>query len=123
MKRVIATEGKTVRIDYKTGAVYVFDKDALTEGEDLSKYRIDEPYAALLDTNDRDLGYWRLAPDYNFDPITGIFEETVPEGCYFVMGDNRNNSTDSRSLKVGCVDGRRMLGVAVLRLKPFTVFK
>ena len=110
VKRVIATEGQTVRIDYVKGEVYI-------DGN-----LIDEPYAALLDRQGNDIGRWAQAPGYNFDYATGIFEATVPEGCYFVMGDNRNNSLDSRSAEVGFVDARRVLGKAVVRLKPWTVF-
>ncbi len=110
VKRVIATEGQTVRIDYVKGEVYV-------DGN-----LIDEPYAALLDRQGNDIGRWTQAPGYNFDYATGIFEATVPEGCYFVMGDNRNNSLDSRSAEVSFVDARRVLGKAIVRLKPWTVF-
>ena len=110
VKRVIATEGQTVRIDYAKGEVYV-------DGE-----LIDEPYAALLDRQGNEIGRWTQAPGYNFDYATGTFEATVPEGCYFVMGDNRNNSLDSRSAEIGFVDARRVLGKAVVRLKPWTVF-
>ena len=42
----------------------------------------------------------------------------MPEGCVFVMGDNRNRSTDSRSARVGCVDERCIIGKALLRLAP-----
>ena len=104
VKRVIATEGQTVRIDYNEGEVYI---DGVL---------LDEPYIALLDYEGKEIGEWRNKP------VGGVFETTVPAGCYFVMGDNRNNSADSRSSKVGCVDGRRILGVAVLRLKPFTIY-
>ena len=112
VKRVIATEGETVRIDYATGTVSV-------NGE-----VIDEPYIALLNSAGKEIGHWTAAPSVpGFDRLTGIFETTVPEGCYFVMGDNRNNSADSRSVQVGFVDERRILGKAVLRLSPWTVFE
>ena len=111
VKRVIATEGQTVRIEYATGNVYVDD------------VLLDEPYVALLNSMGQEIGYWDQAPSMpGFSYETGVFETTVPEGCYFVMGDNRNNSADSRSVQVGFVDTRRVLGKAVFRLKPWTVF-
>ena len=111
VKRVIATEGQTVKIDYFKGEVYV---DGVL---------LEEPYRALLDdTNTTDIPYWTLIPGHSFDRSTGIFEATVPDGCYFVMGDNRNNSADSRSMEVGFVDARRVLGKVVFRLDPFTRF-
>lgn len=111
VKRVIATEGQTVRIEYATGNVYI---DGVL---------LDEPYVALLNSMGQEIGYWDQAPSMpGFSYETGVFETTVPEGCYFVMGDNRNNSADSRSVQVGFVDTRRVLGKAVFRLKPWTVF-
>ena len=110
VKRIIATEGQTVRIDYNKGEVYV---DGVL---------LDEPYAALLDRSGNNVGRWTQSPGYGFDHSTGIFEATVPEGCYFVMGDNRNNSLDSRSREVSFVDARRVLGKVVIRTQPWTVY-
>ena len=90
VKRIIATEGQTVDIDFTNGIVYV-------DGEAL-----DEPYINEL-THDRE----------NFSG-----EVTVPEGCIFVMGDNRNASTDSRTNKVGMVDERCILGKVYIVLIP-----
>lgn len=90
IKRVIATEGQTVDIDFAAGIVYV-------DGEAL-----DEPYINTP-TNAR-------------EDFTGPV--TVPEGCVFVMGDNRNHSTDSRTEVIGCVDTRYILGKALFRLTP-----
>ena len=94
VKRVIATEGQTVDIDFQTGVVYV-DGVAL-----------DEPY-----TN---------APTFEQENFTEPV--TVPAGHVFVMGDNRNRSTDSRSASVGCVDNRYIIGRALLRIAPLNKF-
>lgn len=102
VKRVIATEGQTVSIDFDAGEVRV---DGVL---------LEEDYISLLDHKGVEIGTWDMS---------GQKEYHVPEGCYFVMGDNRNYSADSRFPTVGYVDGRRILGVAVLRIKPFTVFK
>ena len=94
IKRVIATEGQTVDIDFDAGVDYV-DGVAL-----------DEPYTAEPTV---------VREDFD-EPVT------VPEGCIFVMGDNRNRSTDSRTDSIGCVDTRLIMGKALLRLTPLSKF-
>lgn len=108
VKRVIAKGGDTIRIDYARGTVSV-------NGEEIY-----EPYVVLMNPN----GMYdtRRYPEYGYDPLTQIFEVTVPDGCYFVMGDNRNNSADSRYSEIGFVDSRRLLGRVIFRLNPFTAF-
>ena len=90
IKRVIATEGQTVDIDFEQGIVYV-DGQALEE-------------------------------DYTNTPTNlreGMtFPLTVEENCVFAMGDNRNDSKDSRSLEIGQIDRREILGKAVLLILP-----
>lgn len=96
IKRVIATGGQTVDIDYDTGTVYV-------DGQPL-----EEPYL----------------PEEMYLPgptMQGTHWE-VPEGSIFVMGDNRNHSTDSRDLQLGPIDCDYILGKAVLALWPLDRF-
>lgn len=94
VKRVIAVGGQTVSINYDEGLVYV-DGVAL-----------DEPY----------LGEMMGAPDSIYMTNNSL---TVPEGSIFVMGDNRNHSTDSRDVRLGTVDERYVLGRALFVLMPF----
>ena len=91
VKRVIGKAGDTIDIDFQTGVVY-------RNGQALS-----EPYTA--------------EPTWTYEGVD--FPLTVPDGCLFIMGDNRNNSKDSRDAEIGCVDIRDVLGVAVWRLMPF----
>lgn len=92
VKRIIATENQKVDINFNKGEVYV---DGVL---------LDEPYINNLTINQE-------------DGVT--FPLTVPEGCVFVMGDNRQGSTDSRSEKIGFIDENYILGV--VKLRPFNV--
>lgn len=98
IKRVIATEGQLVDFDYEHGVVYV-DHEAVDESEFGLKNGITkEPYTS-------------------FELLT--FPQRVPDGCVFVLGDNRAVSEDSRYQIVGMVDHRNILGKALFHLFPF----
>ncbi len=90
VKRVIATEGQTVDIDFDEGIVIVDGKD------------LDEPYT--------------LEPTWLEEGME--FPLTVPEDSYFILGDNRNNSEDSRSIDLGTVKRDELVGKAVLLVVP-----
>ena len=97
IKRVIAVGGQTIRVDQENGVVYVDDEV------------VDEPYLgeAMCDTG---------------DPYKTNLELTVPEGSVYVMGDNRNASSDSRDVRLGTVDERYILGKALCVIFPFRHF-
>ena len=95
VKRVIATEGMVVNIDFDEGVVYVNDQP------------IQEDYIAEITRIKEDfMGPW-----------------TVPKGCVFVMGDNRNKSTDSRDKRIGNVDEREIIGRAYAVIYPLSEWK
>ena len=96
VKRVIATGGQTVDIDYASGTVYV---DGVPLREDYIKEVMRVP------------GYGE-----------GNNHITVPEGCLFVRGDNRNESADSRYPVIGIIDERCVIGRALLVFFPFSDF-
>ena len=62
--------------------------------------------------------YDYLTPmQYSFEPVT------VPEGCLFVLSDDRNYGGDSRNPKIGCINSSEVLGVVRIRLNRFTIFQ
>ena len=101
IKRVIGTGGDKVVVDYNNNTVTV-------NGKVISNDNIRE---AMYNTN---------LFDEEYEVEENVFEYDVPEGKLFVMGDNRNNSTDSR--RIGFIDPSDVLGKAVLRLYPFASF-
>lgn len=97
IKRVIATEGQTIDFNYE-------DKTVLVDGVPLDETKFglqngvtDQPYTS-------------------FELLE--FPQTVPDGCVFVLGDNRAVSEDSRYQVVGMIDKRDILGKAVFHLFP-----
>ena len=111
VKRVIALGGQEVEIDTNTGIITI-DGEVYTD-----------THSVLKNSNDVNVGYYYTSLfSYGYDPANGIFKTTVPEHCVFVMGDNRNNSKDSRNPNVGFVDERCILGKVAVRLYPFTIF-
>ena len=90
VKRVVATEGQTVDIDFSVGIVYV-------DGEALEEEYIREPT-------------WTSE---------GLeFPVTIPEDHVFVLGDNRNDSSDSRHIDLGPIDERMVIGKAFFLAVP-----
>ena len=90
IKRVIATEGQWVDIDFEAGVVYV------------NGTALDEPYANT--------------PTNMYEGVD--FPLMVDKGCVFVLGDNRNSSKDSRSIEIGLIDKREILGKAIFLFLP-----
>lgn len=90
VKRVIGMAGDTIDIDFAAGVVY-------RNGEAL-----EEPYTA--------------APTYLQEGV--VFPVTVPEGAVFIMGDNRNDSWDSRATEIGFIDVRDVMGQGLYHVLP-----
>ncbi len=105
IKRVIGTEGQTVEIDYNTSSVYV-------DGQKLDESYLSGSALSMRNSSEFDQDY--------YDESTDTYKYTVPEGYVFVLGDNRNNSTDSR--KIGFVPVDHILGKAFIRVFPIKKF-
>ena len=95
VKRVIATEGQEINMDFANGIVYI-------DGEPLAESYIN---------------------DLTYNKLDFIGPKTVPEGCVFVMGDNRNASVDSRKAEIGMLDSRLIIGRAYCVIYPLSVIR
>ncbi len=95
VKRIIATEGQTVSLEFNQEE-YCYD--VFVDGVKLDEPYIAEPVIRILDCR---------------EPVT------VPEGYVFVMGDNRNNSSDSRDDRIGMIREEYIMGKVVFRTSPF----
>ncbi len=96
VKRVIAVGGDTIDIDFDKATVSINGKV------------INEPYLGSPTTNDEHAWQYPL---------------TLKEGQVFVMGDNRQHSSDSRSPDIGLIDENYILGQVLLRFSPISEFK
>ena len=106
VKRVIATGGDTVRIDFESWQIFI------------NGILLDEDY---LDTTDKsEVMYLYSIQQYfeKVDELHAIYEAVVPEGHLFVLGDNRQNSKDSRD--IGFVDERHVIGEVIYRILPLS---
>ncbi|MBQ7353028.1 MAG: signal peptidase I [Clostridia bacterium] len=130
VKRIIATGGQTVEINFSTKTVYVDDVlfeepegVKWSEGQAMRLYPTigdilkDENGNVVYD----DFGYPVVTNKY-YDESTKILKVTVPEGHVFVMGDNRDASADSRIAEIGFVPHNYILGKVAFRIAPFTFF-
>lgn len=108
VKRVIATGGQTVYIDYDANTITV---DGQTLEEPYLNFEYDDLYGSDY-----------MADRVDLDPQYVNQEFTVPEGCVFVCGDNRNHSSDSRVGLLGMVDERYIIGRVLVVFFPFTHF-
>ena len=105
IKRVIATEGQKVRIDFANWAVYV------------DGVKLDEPYIQPM--RQEEMLLWGddiKMMNTNVEEFRTEF--TVGEGKVFVMGDNRNHSKDSRDRQYGQMGENRILGRVIIRITP-----
>ncbi len=104
VKRCIAVAGQEVEIDYEENQVYI---DGVALEED------------YLNFTNEGLGD-QYGDDYMVEKNSMVYSDfIVPEGYIFVMGDNRNGSSDSRTAELGMVDTRYVIGKVLAVFFPF----
>ncbi len=111
IKRVIATEGETVVIDYDNWTIKVTDTDGNT-------FVLDEPYVNYISnpTTGKYVPIMRPVSTEYPQSVGHLEKHTVEKGCVFVCGDNRSNSLDSRY--VGDIEVNKILGKVLFRVLP-----
>ena len=110
VKRVIATENQLVKIDFNEKKIWV---DGVL---------YNDSHAVLKNLSGEVTNIYTITAEHHYDSVNKIFSATVPEGYIFVLGDNRNNSRDSRDVDIAFVDERCVLGKVLLRISPFKTF-
>lgn len=107
VKRIVGMPNDTIRIDFESGTVY-------RNGEALE--------TKIIDGYLYEDGHYIADLTYEKESLVSNKEYVVPEDCYFVLGDNRNNSTDSRSNLIGFVEREYIAGKVFFRILPFNSF-
>ncbi|WP_342574368.1 signal peptidase I [Solibacillus sp. FSL K6-1781] len=100
IKRIIGLPGD--QIEYKDDVLYI-------NGQKVDEPYLDEYKSSLNDPGD-------LTPDFTLEDLAGVSE--IPNDYYFVMGDNRRKSSDSRDPRIGLVSKEHILGSASIRFYP-----
>ena len=105
IKRIIGIPGD--HISYENDELFI------------NKKRYDEPYLETYKKELQDNG--TLTEDFTLEQY--LDEIVVPDGFFFVLGDNRRNSTDSRDPRVGFVSSDKVLGTAKVVFYPLNNLK
>ena len=124
VKRVIATGGQTVVLNFEKKTIVITDAqtgEVINFNDEFATYYDKDKinYGDHIEWTDN-LSYQNNPLDAIYNPEDGTYTFTVPDGMLFVMGDNRNFSADSR--RIGFIDERTVLGKVIIRLKPFTIY-
>lgn len=105
VKRIIGVAGDTISIDFDAGIVY---RNGVPLEHEIAEGILFEDGHAIN--------------DYTRERLDMVGTVEIPEGYVFVMGDNRNNSTDSRDRRVGLIDVNNIVGKVYLRIAPLDRF-
>lgn len=114
VKRVIATEGEKIRIEFYDRKTKIYINDSTTPYE-IKGENYESSYYSPFSIREQFLNN----PNYHVGSEYDYYEAVVKEGCVFVMGDNRYNSADSRLQEIGFVPEKYIIGKAIFGLMPF----